>query len=92
MNICKIKTSFVILGLWSGKTGKNIMIFILIFVVNCLKYDAIHDFSVWFRTGSNPADIIRIRSHIGKYFKQFSLPLHIDHDYLLHYNDYDTKL
>ena len=24
-------------------------------------------FSVWLRTGSNPTDIIRIRSHTGKY-------------------------
>ena len=32
---------------------------------NCL-YDTIHDFSVCLRTGSNPADIHRFRSHTGK--------------------------
>ena len=42
------------------------MIFILIFVENCLYYDAIHDFSVWLRTGSNPADISWFRSDTGK--------------------------
>ena len=26
---------------------------------NCLQYDAIHGFSVWLRTSSNPADINR---------------------------------
>ena len=33
---------------------------------NCLYYDAIHDFSVWLRTGSDPADINQFRSHNGK--------------------------
>ena len=42
------------------------MIFILIFVENCLLYYAIHDFSVWLRIGSNPADINLIQCHIGK--------------------------
>ena len=35
--------------------------FILIFIENCLSYDAIHE-SVWLRTGSNPADINRFWS------------------------------
>ncbi len=34
----------------------DFMIFILIFVENCLYFDAIHDSSVWLRTGSNPPD------------------------------------
>ena len=42
------------------------MIFILIFVENWLFFYAIHDFSVWLRAGSNPHDINRFRSHIGK--------------------------
>ena len=42
------------------------MIFILIFAENCLQFDAIHDFSVSLRTGSNPADKERFRSHTGK--------------------------
>ena len=42
---------------WANKTDINFMIFISIFVENYLQYDAIHDFSVWMRTGSNPADI-----------------------------------
>ena len=41
------------------------MNFILMFVKNCLQFDAIHNFSVWLRTCSNPADINRIRSHTG---------------------------
>ncbi len=45
------------------KTVVNIEIFI--FVDNCLQYDAIHDFLVLLRTGSNPADINRFRSHTG---------------------------
>ena len=32
------------------------MILILVFVENCLKYDA-NNFSVWLRTGSNTANI-----------------------------------
>ena len=31
-----------------------------------------HDFSVWLKTGSNPADINRLRSHAGK-----SIPLKV---------------
>ena len=33
---------------------------------NCLLYDAIHDLSIWLRTGFNQADINRFRSHTGK--------------------------
>ena len=40
---------------------------ILIFVENYLEYDAIHDFSVCLRSGSNPADINRFRSYTGKH-------------------------
>ena len=63
---CKIKTSFVIPSgpkSWANKSDINFMIFILISVENCLKYDAIHDFSVRLRTDSNPADINRFQSH-----------------------------
>ena len=35
---------------WANKTGIYSMIFISINVENWLLYDAIHDFSVWFRT------------------------------------------
>ena len=49
-----------------NRTDINLMIFILIFAKNCLYYDAIHDFSVWMRTGSKPADINRVRVHTGK--------------------------
>ena len=41
----------------ANKTGINLMIFILIFVENCLYYNAIHDFSVLLRTGSNLVDV-----------------------------------
>ena len=40
------------------KTGFNFMICVLIFVGNCLSFDAIHNFSVWLRIGSNPAIVI----------------------------------
>ena len=33
-----------------------------------LYYDAIHDPSVWLKTGSIPADINRFQSHTGKIF------------------------
>ncbi len=46
--------------------------FVLIFVENCLYCDAIHDFSVWLRNGSNPADINRLRSHTGKNVLKFN--------------------
>ena len=49
----------------------HFMILILIFVENCLLFDAIHDFSVWLRTGSNPVDSNRFRSHTGKYNNLF---------------------
>ena len=37
----------------STNSWRQRIIFILIFVENCLWYDAIHDLSVWLRTGSN---------------------------------------
>ncbi len=53
-------------------TGINSIILLLL-VDNCLLYiDAIHEFSVWPRTGSNPADIYRFRSHAGlDHYKNF---------------------
>ncbi len=66
----KIKTSFLSLeGLkaQAKKTGINFMIFILIFAENCLKFDALHDFSVWLTIDFNPADSNRFQSHTGKY-------------------------
>ena len=38
-------------------------------------YDAIHGFLVWLRTGSNPADINRFRSHTGNKITMFSMLL-----------------
>ena len=35
-------------------------------VICILIYDALHDFSVWLRIGSNPEDINRFESHTGK--------------------------
>ena len=66
----KIKTSFVC------PTGPNarayeivihIMIFMLLFIEKYLKYDTIHDFSVWLRTGSNLADINRFQTFVLKF-------------------------
>ncbi len=44
------------------KTGTNS---IFIIVKNCPYYDAMHDFSDWLGTGSNPADDNRFRGHTG---------------------------
>ena len=38
----------------ANKTCNTLMSFVLKFAEYCLKYDAIHDFSVWLRSGSNP--------------------------------------
>ncbi len=61
----KIKTS-IVSPEWPKARANlsviNFMIFILIFIENCLKFDAIHDFSVWLRTGSNQTDSNRFRS------------------------------
>ncbi len=48
----------------ANKTGFNILI--VHFYIH-RKLDMIQDFSVWLRTGSNPADINRFRSH-GKIY------------------------
>ena len=48
----------------SNKSVINSMIFILIFVINCLSNYDIYDFLVWLITGSNPADINLFGSHI----------------------------
>ena len=69
-----IKTSFVSPDgpkARSNKTGIRFMIFILIFVENCLKYVVMHDFSVWLKTGSNLADIDRLRGDTGITFSFF---------------------
>ncbi len=56
----KIKTSCVSpegLEARSKKNVINFMTFNLVFVENCLLFNAMQDFSVWLRTGSNPSDI-----------------------------------
>ena len=52
--------------LGANKTGFNLMIFISVLVKNLLQYDAIHGFSVWLRTDSDPADINRFESQTVK--------------------------
>ena len=42
-------------------------LYILKFVEKLIYYDTIFNFSVWLRTGSNPADINRFGSHTGKF-------------------------
>ena len=37
--------------------------FDFLFVENCLKCDAIHGFTVWLTTGSNPLDINQFQSN-----------------------------
>ena len=45
-------------------------IFILLFVKNCLLSNAIHDFTVWPRTGTYPADINRFQSNTRIKFRE----------------------
>ena len=62
----KIETSFVSPDgpkALAYKTGINFMIFILMFVENCLSYDAIYDFLVWLIIVSDPAIISLFRIH-----------------------------
>ena len=72
INSYKIKYSFVRHRGGGGskarlnKTGINIIIFILSFVENCLKYNAMQDLSVWLRSDFNLPDIERFRNHTGK--------------------------
>ena len=49
-----------------NNTGMNSWIFILLFMVIICNKKAKHDFSVWLRTGSSPADINRFRSYTKK--------------------------
>ena len=56
------------IALYYRELSADFMIFILIFVENCLWFDSIHDFSVWLRTGSILTDSNRFRSHTGKYY------------------------
>ena len=44
---------------------KSILWFLILIFVEI----AIHDFSVWLKTGSNPPDIIRFRSNTGTFFR-----------------------
>ena len=37
-----------------------------------LQYNAVHDLSLWLKTGSNQADINRFRGHTGKLLFTFS--------------------
>ena len=49
------------------------MKFIQIFMEKYLLYDTINDFSVWSRTGSNPADINRFGSYTVKIIIKISI-------------------
>ena len=60
----------------ANKTDINIIF--LLFVENCLSYDAIHNFSVWLSTSSYPADINQFRSHTGKKLLSFYVYRHIN--------------
>ena len=51
-----------------------VILVISLFMENCLKYEATHDFSVRLKTSSNSSDINRFRSHtenINYYFLYF---------------------
>ena len=51
----------------ANQTRIDIMTFILVFVESCLYYNAIHDFSVWLRTGYEPYWIV-LSSSGDKFF------------------------
>ncbi len=51
----------------ANKTGFNLMIVHFYIGRKLDIYDAIHNFSVWLRIGSNPPDIKRFRRENGKY-------------------------
>ena len=58
----------------ANKTCNNLMIFILIFEENRMKYNAILYFSVWLRADSNPTNINLIQCHTGNVYKnQYNL-------------------
>ena len=80
MKNCKIKTSFVCPDgpkALADNTGINFTISILIFVKNCLYFDAVHDFSVGLIVGSNPENINRFQSFTRKYILYFSNPANV---------------
>ena len=54
-----------------NKAGISFRFYFNIIVENCLLYDALHDFSVWLRIGSNPVDINQFRSHTAKNYTDF---------------------
>ena len=66
MKNSKIKTSLVSPEGPKALITKLLSILFLLFVENCLQYNAIHDFSVWLRTGSNPLAINRFESLLEK--------------------------
>ena len=51
---------------------------------NCLQYDVMHDFTVWLRTGSNPADIDWFETHIGKTMYFFPVVIFDWRSYIKH--------
>ena len=67
MKVIRLRLGLFVLEARANKSGIKFMIFIL-YSWNIV-YDAIHDFSVWLRTGSNPADIDPFRSHTGNTIK-----------------------
>ena len=52
-----------------GPKARANMIFVLTFVENCFLYNAIHGYTEWLRTSSNPADINRFQSSDKAYSK-----------------------
>ena len=64
----RIIDSFPRIIKWNIIRLKPVLVFILIFVKNCLKYDNIHQYSVWLRTGSICTNINRFQIHTGKFY------------------------
>ena len=49
-------------------TKVHFLILNMSMVINCFYYNAMHDFLVWLRTGSNPLEINRFGSYTGKLY------------------------
>ena len=52
----KIKTSFLSPEMWKARLKKLVSFYLHFYIHRKLEYDAVLNFSVWLRTGSNPPD------------------------------------
>ena len=62
-----IKTGYFSLEMPKAQDKKISFNLMIVHLYIRIKLYVIHNFSVWLRTGSNPQDINRFRSHTGKW-------------------------